>query len=949
MELLEREQELERVAGALAAAREGSGRLLLLEGVAGIGKTRLLAATEQIAREEGLLVLRTQGSELGSALPWVTARELLAPAVERLPASARRGLLAQAGDEASGLFTPTSARTARDADASLIPRRAHALTWLVSDISERDPTLILLDDAHWADEPSMQFLAHLAGRLSEIRCSLLIARRPRARAAAAGALDRVAAAPETDTVTLRPLTAAAVERLLRASVEGEIANGAVTACMELTGGNPFYVQALLRELREVHGRDERIEAKLVMNATPARVVDSVRVRLEPLGPDALALARAVSVFGPGARLRHASLLAELDADRAAQALDRLVAADLAVQGEPLRLAHPLVAAAVYEDIPTAQRQSWHLRAARILSDDHMELPRVAAHLLAVPGEGDPWVASTLHAAARSAAAEGATELAARFLERSLQEPPAEASRLELLEDLARLEVSLGRREGIARLQAALELADTDGRRGGLVLELGRALMAAGEPAAAAAVLEDGISALQSLDPELHRELAAMHWMAATLVSVQGSPAIELRERDPGAQAEPASRGERQMLAQLAQQRAFEGAHPRELRELCERAWGDGELLAMEGCDGLTWSLVTGSLLLADDLEREVEICDAVIAQARATGSPMAYATACYCRALPHLYLGAVDDALADAQAALAGREDGWITFEGAALATFAFASIEHGALAPAMKVLTPAMADSRLQQSIEYFLLTAAHGSALLADGRPREALEALLTVGRILDQAGVRTSAMVTWRADAAFAAALAGDPQRARQLADDELEATRDCGIPRVEAAALRAVALTQGGDRALELLHEARELLEQTPSRLERVRVLVDLGAALRRRGQRAQAGPYLREALRQAGDGGALALRARAAAELAAARIRGGPTGALPEHDELTPSELRVARLAAAGHSNREIARMLFVTVKAVEYHLSNCYRKLQLERRGQLAGALERRRRPATLD
>ena len=890
-------------------------------------------------------MLRAQGSELGRALPWMTARELLAPALEELPPASRRKLLGQAGEEAAELFTPSSDRVARDADTSLIPRRAHALTWLVSDVAERVPALILLDDAHWADEPSMQFLAHLAGRLSEISCSLLLARRPRPRAAPAGALDRVAAAPETDVVALGPLTPAAVEGLVRASLDQEPSEGVVAACTELTGGNPFYLRELLRELHDGARRGERIDVERVMSETPARVIDNVRVRLEPLGEDALALARAVAVLGPGAPLRHASLLAVLEMDRAAHGLDLLVEIDLAAPGQPLRLAHPLVASAVYEDIPTAQRQSWHLQAARVLSGEHVELARVAAHLLAAPAEGDPWVASTLHDAALSAAAEGATELAARYLERSLQEPPADASRAELLADLGRVEVSLGRPEGIGRLRAALDLADTSTRRGELVLELGRALMVGGEPAAAAAVLEDGVAALEGLDPELRRELEAARWMAATLVTGHGLSALELDEHDRRAPVEPASRGERQLLARLAQQRAFEGASPRELRELCERAWGDGELLAMEGCEGLTWSLVTGALLLADELERELELCDAVIAQARAAGSPMAYATACYCRSLPHLHLGAVDDALADAQAALAARDDGWVTFEGAALGAFAFASIEHGDLSAAMHVLTPALADPRLQQSVEYLLLSAAHGSALLADARPLEALEVLLTVGRMLEESTLRTSALISWRADAALAAALAGDLRRSRELANEELEAARGFGIPRLEAAALRAVALTEGGDRAIELLHEARELLEQTPRRLERVRVLVDLGAALRRRGQRAQAGPYLREALRQASEGGAIALRDRAAAELAAARIRGGLNGELPD-DELTPSELRVARLAAAGHSNREIARMLFVTVKAIEYHLSNCYRKLGLERRGQLASALERRGRGA---
>jgi DNA-binding NarL/FixJ family response regulator len=136
-------------------------------------------------------------------------------------------------------------------------------------------------------------------------------------------------------------------------------------------------------------------------------------------------------------------------------------------------------------------------------------------------------------------------------------------------------------------------------------------------------------------------------------------------------------------------------------------------------------------------------------------------------------------------------------------------------------------------------------------------------------------------------------------------------------------------------VERLQEALAALEGAPPRLERIRVLVELGAALRRAHQRSQAGVHLREALRLASEGGVHALAAQARAELAAAGLRGGaPTRA--GAGTLTASELRVARLAAAGHSNREIAQMLFVTVKAVEYHLSNTYRKLGIRRRSQLA-------------
>jgi DNA-binding CsgD family transcriptional regulator len=125
---------------------------------------------------------------------------------------------------------------------------------------------------------------------------------------------------------------------------------------------------------------------------------------------------------------------------------------------------------------------------------------------------------------------------------------------------------------------------------------------------------------------------------------------------------------------------------------------------------------------------------------------------------------------------------------------------------------------------------------------------------------------------------------------------------------------------------------------PPRLERLHVLVELGSALRRANHRAEAQGVLQEGARLARAGGATRLAAFAAAELAAAGVR-------PERrstaavSALTPSEQRVARLAAEGHSNREIAQMLFVTVKAVEYHLGNTYNKLGIKRRGQLSGQL----------
>jgi DNA-binding NarL/FixJ family response regulator len=148
-----------------------------------------------------------------------------------------------------------------------------------------------------------------------------------------------------------------------------------------------------------------------------------------------------------------------------------------------------------------------------------------------------------------------------------------------------------------------------------------------------------------------------------------------------------------------------------------------------------------------------------------------------------------------------------------------------------------------------------------------------------------------------------------------------------------------VAQGGHHGLELLAESVAVLRRSPALLERARSLAELGAALRRKGQRAAAREPLAEALDLAARCGARPLAARAREELKA-------TGARPRREwrtgveALTPSELRVVRLAAGGHSNREIAHELYVTLKTIEGHLSRAYTKLGIEGRGQLSRVLE---------
>jgi DNA-binding NarL/FixJ family response regulator len=195
-----------------------------------------------------------------------------------------------------------------------------------------------------------------------------------------------------------------------------------------------------------------------------------------------------------------------------------------------------------------------------------------------------------------------------------------------------------------------------------------------------------------------------------------------------------------------------------------------------------------------------------------------------------------------------------------------------------------------------------------------------------------------VAWRSQSALAHHQLGETEEAKRLAADEVELARRWGAPRALAKALRVAGMIEGGEQGLELLEEAVALLSDSEAILERARGLLELGSALRRANRRTDAREYLKQALELAHRGESAALAARAQDELMA-------TGARPRRvalsglDALTPSERRVAGMAAKELTNRDIAQALFVTPKTVEVHLSSVYRKLGIASRAQLADAL----------
>jgi DNA-binding CsgD family transcriptional regulator len=209
----------------------------------------------------------------------------------------------------------------------------------------------------------------------------------------------------------------------------------------------------------------------------------------------------------------------------------------------------------------------------------------------------------------------------------------------------------------------------------------------------------------------------------------------------------------------------------------------------------------------------------------------------------------------------------------------------------------------------------------------------------------GVRSAdplAVYHWRSAAALEHAALGQAEEARRLAAAEVAIARAFGRPRAAGVALRSAGLVEmaaGRDQpGLALLGEAVTVLERSQAPVELARARTDYGAALRRAGRRADARSQLELGLDLAHRCGARRIAAQARAELVAAGAK-PRRDAITGRDALTASELRVARLAAAGRSNREIAQALFITTKTASAHLSRVYRKLAITRRDQLAQAL----------
>ncbi|HYB24516.1 MAG TPA: LuxR C-terminal-related transcriptional regulator, partial [Solirubrobacteraceae bacterium] len=822
----------------------------------------------------------------------------------------------------------------------------HGLYWLAVNLAVSRPLLIAVDDAHWADESSLRWLAYMTARVEGLAVGLLVTVRPGEPAYEEPPLLTVRR-EATAVVRPRLLTQAAVTAIVRDRAGGAVSEEVCAAVKLVSGGNPFYVREAVRAAELEHGGLAGVDPDAVGLGGAEAVRRHVTVRVRGLGPEALSLAHAVAVLGDGCELRHAAAVAGVEVEAALGLAAGLVRLEVLESDDPPRFLHPIVREAVEASLESDERDRAHRLAAGLLFEDGASPGRVAAHLLVLRPAGDVWVLARLREAARAAIENGAPRAAAELMARALAEPPPPEQRVECLREAARAEATAGRETACALLEQALSLTSDPRERAEIALELANVYAELFLPVEAFDVLERALGELGDADEALAARLESASVVAGLWNPRRASRVapvlVRLASRPPAGPAAEAFEAGRGLAM------AFAGRPAGEIAPLLERALARAEPRAE---NWTTRRMLLWMLVLVESLDAVEAALEPMLAEVHRSGSASGLVAAHSTLGFLKLRLGALPEADAATRVALrVTREGDFAPGLPLAATILADVAIEAGELDEAQELLALLPQEGWLP-GLATVLIPAARGRLRLAQGRAAEALSEFEACTAMFSPEvwGVEVHDNVAYliaRPGAALALLALGERDRARALAQAELDDMRAAGTPRALGIASRVAGLAEGGLRGLELLRESVAVLEGPSALLERAHSLGELGAALRRAGSRADAREPLAEALELAARCGARPLAARVREELGALGVRPRRewrTGV----EALTPGELRVARLAAEGQTNREIAQTLYVTLKTVEGHLARAYAKLGIAGRAGLTDALaEEKTRVAT--
>ncbi len=929
IDLLEREDELAAFRAELASTAQGTGSLMVVSGAAGVGKTRLLEELRSQARDAGFRVLSARGHQQGTSAPYGVVRQLFDPLVATLDRSERAHLFQGPARQAQPILeNAPDPHTRPRIDATL-----NGLWWLVLALADERPLCLVVDDSQWCDLESVQWLAFLANRVDTAPVALAVAIRTGDRTQDDKLTGEITAAPHAVSIRPAPL-AEESSRGLVAKHLGAARNTQIgAACHAATTGNPLLLMELLKALRTPAGT--RISDPVDVHKIGARAVAGlVARRLEALPTEAVMLARAIAVLGDGTLLQYATQLAGFGEDAGEAAARRLEDAEMVRADGPLYFIHPLIGEAVYQTMTPSQRSDAHVSAALVLRRNEAPIHLIAAQIQLIPPGRYDDALSLLQEAAASALDAGARGSAAAYLRRLLDEALTPSLRATTLRQLGEIETLLDAESAVNHLRQAEALLTDPVQRAQVALALGPALFFTQRNADAVATYQRAIATLPDTADRSLRQALDAGLLAAAVDDSTLYPAA--RERADALSGLAPNDYDPPLASVLSWHEARTGSSMDRCIALANRG-----LTLPAGEDTAAIFAYSGLVLaVADRYEQTRAACNHRLEYATSTGSVFDFAIASWLRGIVAYFAGDLVSAEADQrQAIAAGEEYGLSAGLIHGYARLADALVERGELDQAEATLGQVTCPQPLPPLAHYDWYLHTRAGLRLAQQRHAEALRDALEVGTRYESLGGCNPAFIAWRSQAAMAYLGLGEPASAIRYADQEVERARAWGSPRVLGRTLRVAGITRNRE-GLSLLQDAREVLADSQAVLERARTSLTLGTLQHQLGDPVTARQTLWEGLEEARRCGAEPLARQAHDALIAAgarprrRSRTGLAG-------LTPTEGRVATLAATGKTNRELAQALFVSPKTIEMHLGNVFRKLDIQSRTQLGSALKR--------
>ncbi|MFE6399667.1 helix-turn-helix transcriptional regulator [Streptomyces alboflavus] len=921
----------------LEDARVRRPGVVLVEGAPGTGRTALLERLARHGRARDMTVLRAQCGAMEQTFALGVIRQLF-KAVDHTGLTGRP----PSTEWLFGLF--------------------EGLLQETTQLAERAPVLMVVDDFHYADLQSAQWIDFLARRLRSAPLLIVLATDRDVPAAHQELTAELALSPLCHTIDLGPLPPAAVAELTVGAL-GEPADDAfVRQCLHLSGGNPQLLTLLLREF--TRGGIAPLAGERARAAeAAARVAEVVVPKWLARYPDDLTVvAGMAALLGDEADIGLLQQLTGLSHRGVSSALTLLERTGLLRADGSRRSVHPVVRAAFSSHLSLAERADIQARAAHLLFTRGVPHERVADLILTSEPTQERWQVGVLRAAATDASARGATDRAISYLRRAAQATPFLPERASMLLELGALESRTDVAASVRHLEEGTQLTADPALRARGVPLLADGLIQCGQAHRAVELLDEQAAETPPDDAEALRRIRGQRAIAAIAAGAAdgAAPAAELvgsgpfggrldavstdavppHAVPPGSTSGPtpgptpgSTSGERALLAAHALHTSLRMGTAAEAVAAAESAlhYFDAEREPL-------WVAVVAieALRHADRLDAASRWTETVSAFDLGGRPPAMRAVLRAQEAQNRFHQGDLPGARTAADEALRLLPDPH-PYGALVASAVLLPLVESGRTQDARRIAD----DPRWRTVPENWLwphFLAARAQLGAAEGHIHAALHDLEQCGRLLARYAGDNPGRIAWRSQAAQLHRQQGRPQEAQRLSDEELALARRWGAPITLAKSLRAAALADARSDAPELLEESVLLLEDAGCGLELVRSLIAQGTVLHAAGRTESAREILRRALGLAQAGSAQRAAQEAYHKLLA-------TGARPRRYSqvgpraLTAGQRRVVELAVQGLSNEDIAGRLYVTQRTVEFHLTNAYRKLGISGRTDLARTL----------